>query len=166
MADKYSLDHPLVLRTKALVERFGIVAEFVPHEDSGRTTDDAVAALGVPKNNVLKCLLLKKRKRDTYVGCILNGVKRLDIKAVQKSIGVGGLRFANSEQISVFTGHDIGGVPPVALYVCSHVVVDSGVMAEEYVIGSGGTENMGLRMTPDQILRIPNSVVARIADVD
>lgn len=155
---------PLVARTKALVIRFSVEAEFVPHDASGKTTSDAVNALGVPENNVIKCLILNKKNTDVYFGCVLNGANRLDVKSVQAFVQMGGLRFAKPEQIYNLTGHNVGGVPCVALHVCKETIIDSNVLSEEYVIGSGGTEFMGLKMAPSELLKIPGAIVSSISD--
>ena len=126
--------------------------EIIYHEKSGKSTDQAVEALGATANMVIKSLVLYASKEDVFVGFIILGTNQLDIKKACRAAGVKKLRFASPEQIGALTGFDIGGVPPTALQRCSALFLDSKVIEQKFVIGAGGDEHCGMKFSPKQFL--------------
>ena len=55
-----------------------------------------------------------------------------------------------------------GGTPPICLPQEIPVFIDRGVMKQEFVVGSAGSEFTGLRIRPSDIVKFTN---AKIVDI-
>lgn len=141
-----------VERAKKMANDFSLDAEFIIHDETGKTTEDAEKALGISSENILKTLILYASKKDKYVGVIILGSDRLNIKKIAKISNSKKLRFASNEQIEKLTGFSIGGVPPLAINFCSQKYIDNKVCGKEFVIGAGGDEFCGMKFVPKQFL--------------
>lgn len=137
-----------IQRAEKLAKDLEIKAEFILHEKTGKTTEDAEEALGVSPDNILKTLILYASKEKKYIGAIILGSDRLDMKKLAKISEVKKLRFANNDQIQKLTGFAIGGVPPTAIKFCSAMFIDNKVYEKKFVVGAGGDEFCGMKFAP------------------
>jgi len=141
----------------------GLKGEIIHHQGrSGRTTRDAEYALGVPGKLILKVLLFKSRER--HVAAIVTGDKRVDVKNLERLSGIGGLRLAKPEDIKRFTGFSVGGVPPFIFKNLCPVFVDEEVMKREYVIGSAGSEYIGVKFSPQELRKLGYKLAQIVQD--
>ncbi len=131
----------------ALMRKFNIKGEIIHHKRSGRTTEDASKALGLPPEYILKSLLLVSRKGER-LAVILTGEKRVNIKKLEKLTGLKKLRLARPDEVEAFTGFKIGGVPPFAFHGKCRVIVDRGVVEKEFIVGACGDEYHGVKLDP------------------
>ena len=84
-----------VQRTLAIAAAKGIPCEVVPHEQSGKTTEEAARALGVDVAAIIKTLVL-----DTDQGfavAIIAGNEHLDFKVVARHLRCRKVRLAKPE---------------------------------------------------------------------
>ncbi len=139
--------------TKKMMDEFGFKGEIIFHKNSGRTSEDAAKALGVPVSRIIKSLLFKS-KEGSFVGAILLGASKADVRKLEKLSGLKKLRLAREEEILSFTGFKAGGVPPIAFRGKCQVFVDESVFSMDWVIGAGGTEYSGLKFEPSELLKI------------
>lgn len=139
-------------RAKELADEYGIDAEFIVHEQTGRTTEDAGKALGISVNDILKTLILYDSRNDRYIGVIILGSDRLDFKKLARISDSRKLRFASDEQIEKLTSFAIGGIPPIGIKFCSNSYMDRNVYEKAFVIGAGGDEFCGMQFNPKQLL--------------
>jgi len=139
--------------TRKIMEELGFRGEIIPHKDSGRTSEDAAKALGVPINRIIKSLLFRS-KDGRFVGAILLGTSKVDVRKLEKLSGMKKLRLARKEEILAVTGFKAGGVPPIAFKGKFQVFVDEEVFSMDWVIGAGGTEYSGLKFNPIELLKI------------
>ncbi|RLG39600.1 MAG: hypothetical protein DRO05_08435, partial [Thermoproteota archaeon] len=63
--------------TKRMMEELGFKGEIILHKESGRTSEDAARALGVPVRRIIKSLLFRS-KDGSYVGAIVLGTSKVD----------------------------------------------------------------------------------------
>ena len=147
LLNKHSIE-----RAKKMAREINLDAEFIIHDETGKTTEDAEKALGISSENILKTLILYASKEEKYVGVIILGSDRLNIKHVAKISNSKKLRFATNEQIEKLTGFSIGGVPPIAINFCSQKYIDNKVCEKEFVIGAGGDEFCGMKIVPKQLI--------------
>jgi len=139
--------------TRKMMEKLGFKGEIILHKDSGRTSEDAAKALGVPISRIIKSLLFRS-KDGKFVGAILLGTSKVDVRKLEKLSGLKKLRLAREEEILAFTGFKAGGVPPIAFKDKCQVFVDEKVFLMDWVIGAGGTEYSGLKFNPSELLKI------------
>ena len=141
-----------ISKAKQLVQDINLDAEFIYHEKSGKTTEDAEIALGIDSSNIIKTLILYDSKNLMYVGAIILGDCKLDVKKLIAISGAKKLSFASDTQISELTGFQIGGVPPLAIRDCGKRYIDNRVLKREFVIGAGGNEFCGLKFSPKEFI--------------
>ncbi len=139
--------------TRRMMKKFGFQGEIIPHEASGRTSEDAAKALGVPVRRIVKSLLFRS-KDGSYIGAILLGTSKADVRRLERISGLKKLRLARKEEVLAFTGFKAGGVPPIAFKGKCQVFVDEEVFSLDWVIGAGGTEYSGLKFKPSELLKL------------
>lgn len=140
-------------RARSMAQETGLAADFLFHAQSGKTTDNAVQALGIDAANILKTLILHANREGIFVAGIILGTDRLDQKKLASLSGVKKLHFASPEQIRTLTGFEIGGVPPLAVSFCSRAFIDQKVLERDFVIGAGGDDHCGMRFCPKEFVR-------------
>jgi alanine dehydrogenase len=130
----------------------------------GTRTENAEKALGVGAEKVLKCLVF--RADDRYVAAICTGRKHVLEERLRELTHAREVRLASPDEVLKTTGHTKGGVPPVQVFATvSAVFVDEGVMRQDAVYGSAGTELAGMRIAP-AALKSLGAQVARITPED
>jgi Ala-tRNA(Pro) deacylase len=148
-----SKDASFVTSVRRLMRVIGLKGEIICHQGrSGKTTEQAERALEVPRKLILKVLLFKSRER--HVVAMVTGDRRVDVKNLERLSGVRGLRLAKPEEIERFTGFSAGGLPPFIFKNLCPVFVDEEVAAREYVIGSAGSEYVGVRFLPYELRKL------------
>lgn len=140
--------------------------EIFYHEQSGKSTEDAVKATGLDSKEIIKCLLLKS-KDNRYIGAIIRGSDRLNFKTLETLSGYKNLRMAQSEDIERELGFELGGVPAIIFFKKNiRTFVDERVLDLDYVVGSGGTPFYGMRFDPKQLTEKLNYAKANLAQGD
>ncbi len=134
----------------------GITPEIIPHETSGRATEDAAVVLNVDPSLILKMMILVDKKTGRNAGVLLRGDERMDQKKLRAATGLKTLRFARPEEVTEITGYVIGGVPPVALSLCATRCCSARILEAEHVYGSGGSEFHAMKVAPSDLQRIPD----------
>lgn len=143
-----------VEKVKKTIQTLGLKYEFLYHKKDGTKTEDAGLALGVKSDELVKVLLFISRDKQ-YVGAIVRGSDRVNVKALERSAGLKDLRMASSEEVSDALSFEIGGVPPLAFYE-SHIpaFVDQSLLTSEQAIGSGGSPFVGMRFSPKDLIDV------------
>jgi len=123
----------------------------------------AAAALGVEPAQIVKSIVFQHKKDPTRVClAIVPGDARVHPSKVAKAVGLTQLKLASPGTTLTATGYPVGGVPPVGHRNPLPVVIDSGVLRYETVFGGGGDERHMLRISPGEICRLTQAVVAGI----
>ena len=108
--------------------------------------------------NVL--LIASKRGELKYAACVVLATTRLDVNTTaRKKLGVSRISFATPDQTRDLTGMELGGVTPFGMPQTVPVWFDSRVMRCKQVILGGGNRRTKIILTPEMLLRIPNSEV-------
>ena len=141
-------------KIKKLMNELGVKGEIINHpEVDGTHSDDIANALNIPIDNIIKCLILKSKKKN-LVAAIILGNQRLSFKKLEKISGYKKFSFASEELIKRSTGFQIGGIPPIAVYNVMPVFVDSTVLLKSFVIGSAGSSFTGLKIEPKEFNKL------------
>lgn len=138
-----------VMRTLAVASALGIACEVVEHEQDGRTSAEAAAALGVDASAVIKTLVLETDRG--WAVAILAGDERLDFRATATQLGCRRVKLASPQRVRELTGYDVGGVPPIGFPDSCPVVLSERVRHAGVVIGSAGSPHHGLRLAAVQL---------------
>jgi prolyl-tRNA editing enzyme YbaK/EbsC (Cys-tRNA(Pro) deacylase) len=148
------------MKMEEILNKFDINYEIISHSRSGKTTLDAQEALSLPTKNILKSLLFKSKKGN-YLGVIIRGDKKADIKNIEKYFykkyddnRFKKLRMATNDEVSSRLGYNIGGVPPTAFYNICEVICDNSLLDVDFIVGAGGTSHNGLRINPSELKKL------------
>ncbi len=148
------------MKMENLLNKFNIKYEIINHIESGKTTADAEKALSLQAKNILKSLLFKSEKGN-YLGVIIRGDKKADIKKIEnyfynkyKDNRYKKLRMATDKEIYSLLKYNLGGVPPTAFYEICEVICDNSLLEVNFIIGAGGTSYKGLKLNPVELKKL------------
>jgi Cys-tRNA(Pro) deacylase len=146
----------------AYLRELGVDAELLAPGVPMPTVPLAAAAIGVTEGQIIKSLLFRDR-RGELVLAIACGTARIDRGHLAAATGMDAPRLADSATVLAVTGYPAGGVAPVGHATPVRVVVDRRAAAQDVVYGGGGTEDVLLRISPRDILRLTGAEIADIA---
>ena len=130
-------------------------------EASTRTSKDAAAALGCTVAEIAKSLIFKAADgRPVLV--IASGVNRVDEAMLRDLLGQE-IGRADAGFVRAATGFAIGGVPPVGHALRPIVVIDRDLQQFAEIWAAAGTPNAMFRLTPDELVRLTDGLIADIA---
>jgi prolyl-tRNA editing enzyme YbaK/EbsC (Cys-tRNA(Pro) deacylase) len=144
----------------AFISKHKLDAQIIWHRDKTvLSLEDALEVHGLDPGNVLKCLLLKGRG-GKIVAVMVPGDVRIDVKKLERLINVKKLSFLPSTEMEAKFGLEPGGVDPLILpEVADVVVVEKTLMERDFVVGSGGSKFCGLRVNPDELLKVTEATI-------
>ncbi len=130
----------------------GIDGKIVKLDMPTPTVEAAAEALGVYPDQIVKSLLFTIEEQAVLV--ITNGTSRVDRRILGKHFGVNRRKtiFASPDTVLALTGYPVGAVPPLGHRTAIHVLIDSGVLAHDYVYGGGGSDHALMRISPQTIV--------------
>lgn len=135
----------------------GIDGRVIYHPDiDGTYSENAAFALGVDVASVLKCMILRTSD-GRFLAAVCEGDRRLDLAAVARLAGAEGVEMASKNDVYRVTRHPAGGVPLVAVFHMEgleRVLVSEGVMAQRRVVGSAGSEFIGMQVEPGVLVEL------------
>ena len=128
-------------------------------------TRDFCSHYGYQLNESANVLLVASKKgAPKYAACVVLATHRLDVnKVVRKKLGVSRISFASAELTRELTGMELGGVTPFGMPNHVPVWIDSDVMRRTRIILGGGNRSSKIIMSPDELIRVPNTEV--VADL-
>ena len=156
----------LVEKAKQIAKTLDFPCQFLEHSHTnGRKSENAAKALGVEKHQIIKCLFLNSRKKK-LIFAIVRGDTTLAMKKLEKATGEKKFSLVAKNKLFPLTGFLLGGIPPfIGFHLGVPVYVDSLVLSEEYVYGSGGSPFVGLRFRPHDLVE-KGAVNADIAELN
>lgn len=122
---------------------------------------EAVEALGLPAEQMFKTLLV-----DTGGGLAVAVVPvagLLDLKAMATALGVKRVAMADPAAAQRSSGYVVGGISPVGQKRALPTVVDESAELFDVVYVSGGRRGLDLGLSPADLVRITDAVLADIA---
>lgn len=147
---------------KQFIQRNNIQAEIIEHEQSGLTSEDAAQATGVKIEQIIKTLLFIGKKCNLAI-VICQGNKRIDTKKLSQVSGLKKPRMARPEELQKILETTPGGTPPICLPESIPKFIDKQVTEQEFVVGSAGSEFVGIKLNPWDIVKFTN---AKIVDIN
>ncbi|HNV40910.1 MAG TPA: Cys-tRNA(Pro) deacylase [Ornithinibacter sp.] len=122
---------------------------------------EAVEALGLPAEQMFKTLLV-----DTGGGLAVAVVPvagMLDLKAMATALGVKRVAMADPVAAQRSSGYVVGGISPVGQKRALPTVVDESAELFDVVYVSGGRRGLDLGLSPADLVRLTDAVLADIA---
>ncbi len=147
-----------------LLDAHGIAYRILPHREPVFTVEAAVAQRGVPKEEMIKSILLRDREGRYVMACV-TGEAQLDPQAVRACLPPEWKRlsFASAEEIQHITGCVQGAVAPLGLPEDVPVIFDEAVARCAKVNISSGDPRAGLELDPHDLIAVAHATLAAIA---
>lgn len=144
--------------TRDALDGPGLEYEVMPCDPALADTAAFVEAYGVPPERSANTIVVaSKGAQPSYVACVLLATTSLDVNnVVRREMGVRKASFAGADPVRELTGMEIGGVTPFGLPADLPILVDSRVMAPDWIILGGGNRSSKLRLAPSVLAELPS----------
>ena len=144
-----------------VLERGQIGYELLEHPTT-MTAGDEAAALGVPRAQVAKTLVLAGD--SGYVRAVLPGSERLDLHKVRELLGEGkARRLATEEELAgTYPMFELGAVPPFGGPSGDRTIVDRRLVEQDAVVLEAGSHSESLRLATSDLLSLTSATLADI----
>ena len=148
-----------------LLDANDIQYRVLPHSEPVFTVEAAAAQRGVVKEEMVKSILLRERKKQRYVMACVTGDSRLNPQAVRDYLPGEWKRlsFATAEEIGDLTGYTQGAVAPLCLPEYIPVVFDESIAQCKKVNISSGDPMAGIELDSNDLIRLSKAILAPIA---
>lgn len=148
--------------TEAL-EAAGIAYTLRPHSRPVFTTEEAAQERGVRVSQIVK-VMLAADGQGRLIAVLIPGHRRLDLKRLRQFLSDPSVRLLPAEQIAERTGLTVGAISPVGIHRWAQVLVDEGILEEEFVAISAGMPEAGLLLRSQDLLRVVPGTLGRFAE--
>ncbi len=123
---------------------------------------DFARALGYGIERITKTLFLRSAKRQQYALVVASVDKKIDLKAVARSLGCSRFELASREELKRLVGYPPTGVSPIGTKGFP-VVMDSTLLTLKTVIVGGGIVGIEIELSPADLQRVTNATVRVLA---
>jgi Cys-tRNA(Pro) deacylase len=162
--------HPSAQKVADAARQLGLSVEIVEFEETTRTAQDAANAIGKHPSG-MGCQVAQIVKSLLFVAdgqpvmALVSGANRLDERKLAALRGVGRkkIKRADADTAKAITGFSIGGVPPFGHTSRLPVYVDEDLTRFEVVWAAAGTPFAVFAITPDELVRASEGIVADLA---
>ena len=141
-----------------------IDGRLIYHPDvDGTHSGYAALALGVKPSHVVKTMILRTSE-GRFLAALCEGDRELDLARIAELVGVPGVSMATPAEVREVTRHPAGGVPLVEVFGMAGirpVLVSRGLLDHDWVVGSAGSEFVGLQVHPQALVKLG----ARVDDI-
>jgi Cys-tRNA(Pro)/Cys-tRNA(Cys) deacylase len=166
MSDRLGESRPQILdehvrRLDRWLRSTGVPFEFIMPGTPMPTVSLAAAAIGVAEREILKSLLFEGRNGDVAL-VIASGPSRVDKTVLAEVTGLCTPRLATPETVLALTGFPAGGVAPVGHTTRFPVYIDEALMQLDEAFGGGGSEDVLLRLRPEDIVQLTHGTVVAL----
>ena len=148
----------------SVLESAGIRCELVHHERTDTAGAEA-AALGVPRDQVAKTLVL--RMDDGFARVVIPASERLDMRKARERLGGSKeIRLATEEELAgAYPSFELGAVPPFGGPAGDRVLVDHRLAKLQDVLCEAGTHEDSLRLPVAAMVEMTKAdVIELVAD--
>ena len=141
----------------------GIDYELIEHEERFTAAAEARAS-GVEPQDAAKAVVL--RREDRYALAVIPASHRVSLTKASELLGVEeGLRLASEDEIRRdFAQFEVGAVPPLGDLLAVEQMVDRRLLDHDRVLCSSGDHRHGLRIDPNDLVRLANALVGDISE--
>lgn len=141
----------------------GVEYELVEHEERFTAASEARAS-GVEPEDAAKVIVL--HRDGEYVLAVIPASERLSLHKAGALPGLeGGLSLASEKEIGGdFAQFEVGAVPPLGGLLGIEQLVDSRLLDHERVLCGSGDHRHGLRVDPNDLVRLAEAVVGDICE--
>lgn len=168
MRDTYQMSHDLSIlhpRVSENITRFGLEAEVMECREEWADTAEFCANYDIPPDEACNTIVVViKTDPKRYVATLVRADTRLDVNHKLAAVtGTKKMSFASGDETASLTGMMIGGVTVVGLPADMELLIDSRVFERERIIVGGGNRTSKLRISPEELRKLPNVAVADVS---
>jgi prolyl-tRNA editing enzyme YbaK/EbsC (Cys-tRNA(Pro) deacylase) len=117
---------------------------------STRTAQEAADSIGCTLPQIAKSLVFREKKTDRPVLVVASGSNRVDLKKIQKSVGLK-LGRADGNFVKDRVGYAIGGIPPIGHDEPLETLLDNDLKKYETIWAAAGTPFAVFQLKPDDL---------------
>ena len=155
-------DLELVEKVSRCLDGFGYRGKIFHTEKTIFTVSDAAAAVGAPASEILKSILLRVNRGESFALALMSGVNRVDTKKIKRLTGASHVSFASPEECTGWSGFKPGGVPPVGYPEQPVTFVDEDLFLYKEVWAAAGSEYAFFPVAPDDLINMTKGTKADI----
>lgn len=153
----------------SLFERLKIDYEYV-FNDVVETMEECIEIDKALNCEIRKSILLTNKKHTTFFLVVLPAKKNLDVKLLEKKIGISGLSFASGEEMK-----RILGVIPGSLTVLSvisdlddyvQVIIDKEILDSKYFACNTGTNQRHIKIKTGDLIRYLKHIHHKMKEIE
>ncbi len=132
----------------------GVEYRRLEHAQPALTCEDAARERSVSISEMVKCLVLRDKKKDqVHLACI-PGDRRLSMSKFRRHVRASKLAFCSDEEIATALGFKRGAIPPIALPDGVNAVADSSFLKRKQLNLSSGSPMAGLEVSTWEFRRV------------
>jgi prolyl-tRNA editing enzyme YbaK/EbsC (Cys-tRNA(Pro) deacylase) len=142
----------------------GIYGEMLHLDVPTPTVETAAQAVGTRVEQIVKSILFVIEGRPVLT--ITSGTSHVDRRAIASLFSVGRKRvkLASAEAVLEICGYEVGAMPPFGHLSKLQTLLDRGVLEMPEVYAGGGAENVLVRLSPEEILRVTQAQVMDLVE--
>lgn len=157
---------PNQMLTPDSLQRFmhlqGIAGELLFLKEPTPTVETAAKAAGTHPDRIVKSILFLVNQQPVLT--ISSGLARIDMRrlACYYQVGVIKIKLASPDTVLQLSGFQVGALPPFGHLKPLPTLLDSQVLLYSEVFAGGGADNVLLRLSPSEILRVTQAKVIEL----
>lgn len=138
------------------LEKNKVDFSFLTYESEGFLDGVSVAKkLGQPLEATFKTLVACGKSGNYYV-FVIPVAEELDLKKAARAVFEKSVEMLPVKELTAVTGYVRGGCSPIGMKKQFPTVVDTGALAREYILFSGGRLGMQIQMNPEKLAELIN----------
>ncbi|MBB6098443.1 prolyl-tRNA editing enzyme YbaK/EbsC (Cys-tRNA(Pro) deacylase) [Deinobacterium chartae] len=153
---------PSARRVQEALRALNLNTEVVELPGSTRTAQDAAATLGCGVAQIAKSLVFRSAGGEAVI-TLLSGAHRASEARLSALLGEG-VSKADARFVREQTGFAVGGVPPFGHIRPLTTFLDDALLSFPEVFAAGGTPHAVVRLTPDDLRRLPGVRIVTVRE--
>ena len=141
------------------------VAHEVLVRDRSRSAEEAAEKLGVPLQNLLRTIVVR-RGADDYLLVLVPGGRKMEWKRLRAHLGVSRISLPDADEARDATGYERGTITPFGARGDWPVLADASIPGSGTVTVGGGAHGVAIRLDADDLLAAVKAEVVDVADPD
>jgi Cys-tRNA(Pro)/Cys-tRNA(Cys) deacylase len=146
-------------KLRQYITEHGIKAEVLTFNQSTHSVAEAAAAVGADPEEFVKSICMIG-PNDELIVAIVKGEHRASTTRVSKALKIERPRIAEPDEMLEKSGYPAGGTP--AFGYDAVFLMDPKVLENDKVYSGGGSEQALTLMSPEEMKRANNALVARV----
>jgi Cys-tRNA(Pro) deacylase len=150
-------------KVERFIRDYNVNGELLKLDRYAKSSEDASQALGIPKDHILKTIIVIGSNNIPYA-ILLPGDKKISYDRLKKTLKVRDVKLASFEDVKNITGLEPGEVSPfteeVKRLTC---ILDSSAARRDIVVVGGGSHYTLIKTRVSEIIRVLKPIVAEIS---